>query len=529
MNLRHHGISNLNVYRNLAPSVLYEHAVRFDQAEIVDSGALCNCSHEKTGRSPLDKRIVTNPESQDDIWWGPVNIPLSEKSYQANRLRAVEFLEECDHLYVMDGFAGWDPQHQIKVRIICARPYHALFMHNMLIRPTAEQLEQFGKPDYTILNAGECPADPELEGNSSTTSVALNLESKELTILGTQYAGEMKKGIFTVMHYLMPQQSILSMHCSANAGDDGSVALFFGLSGTGKTTLSADASRSLIGDDEHCWTDKGVFNIEGGCYAKVIDLTAASEPEIYNAIRFGTVLENTYVDPTTRAVDFTDTQLTQNTRAAYPIDFIDNAAIPCVGAHPSNIILLTCDAFGILPPVSKLTPAQASYFFLNGYTAKVAGTEMGVTKPEATFSACFGAAFLVHHPNRYSQLLAEKMHEHGTHAWLVNTGWSGGGAGEGERIQLKTTRAIINAIHDGQLAETPTQTEAVFGLAIPHKVSDCPTEILTPRVTWKDPLAYDKSAEQLAQLFRDNFTKYIDQVDEEVLAAGPGYPLRKTG
>ena len=529
MNLRQHGISNLNVHQNLATAALYEHAVQFDGAEIASSGALCNRSFEKTGRSPLDKRIVDNPESRDNLWWGPVNMPLSEKSYQTNRLRAVEFLDGCDHLYVVDGFAGWDPRHRLKIRVICARPYHALFMHNMLIRPSADELADFGRPDYTILNAGECPADISVEGNSSTTSVALNLEAKELTILGTQYAGEMKKGVFTIMHYLMPNSGILSMHCSANQGNGGDVALFFGLSGTGKTTLSADASRSLIGDDEHCWTDNGVFNIEGGCYAKVINLTSESEPEIFNAIRFGTVLENTYVDPQNRDVDYTDTDLTQNTRAAYPIHFIENAADPCVGGHPRNIILLTCDAFGILPPVSRLTPEQASYYFLNGYTAKVAGTEMGVHEPEATFSTCFGAAFLVHHPSTYSRMLADKMKQFETHAWLVNTGWTGGGLGEGRRISLANTRAVINAIHSGVLAETATHTEPVFGLAIPESVPDCSDNILIPRAAWNDPQKYDAAAVTLAERFHANFAQYMDEVDPGVVAAGPSVPLRKTG
>ncbi len=529
MNLRQHGISNLNVYRNLAPAALYEHAVRFDQAEITASGALSNRSYEKTGRSPLDKRIVENPESRDQVWWGSVNIPLPEKSYQTNRLQAVEFLDACNNLYVVDGFAGWDPQYRLKVRVICARPYHALFMHNMLIRPTAEELENFGRPDYTILNAGQCPADPRVKGNSSTTSVALNLESKELTILGTQYAGEMKKGIFTIMHYLMPNSGILSMHCSANQGSAGDVALFFGLSGTGKTTLSADASRSLIGDDEHCWTDNGVFNIEGGCYAKVINLTAASEPEIYRAIRFGTVLENTFVEPSSRHVDYTATDLTQNTRAAYPIHFIENAANPCVGGHPKNIILLTCDAFGVLPPVARLTPEQASYHFLNGYTAKVAGTEMGISRPEATFSTCFGAAFLVHHPLRYSRLLAEKMTQHKTNAWLVNTGWSGGIYGEGQRISLNHTRKIISAIHDGTLADPPTRREPVFGLEIPVDVPGCPQDILIPSNTWRDPLQYKQTASQLADCFHENFAQYLQEADNAILDGGPTFKLRKTG
>ena len=373
------------------------------------SGALASVSFEKTGRAPKDKRIVRNPESENEIWWGPVNIPLEADSFAINRKMSVEFLSECPQLYIVDGYAGWDPEHQLKIRIICARPYHALFMHNMLIRPTAEQLADFGEPDYVILNSGQCKADTAVEGVESDASITLNLEARELVILGSQYAGEMKKGVFTIMHYLMPRQNIFSMHCSANEGKDGTVALFFGLSGTGKTTLSADANRPLIGDDEHCWTDSGVFNIEGGCYAKAIDLSAESEPEIYHAIRFGTVLENVVYDQDTRVVDFTDVSITQNTRVSYPIEYIDNAKIPCVGAHPKNIILLTCDAFGVLPPVSKLSPAQASYHFINGYTAKVAGTEVGVTEPEATFSACFGAAFLMLHPSAYGKLLAEKM------------------------------------------------------------------------------------------------------------------------
>ena len=391
----------------------------------------------------------------------------------------------------------------------------------MLIRPTAEQLADFGEPDYVILNSGQCKADTAVEGVESDASITLNLEAKELVILGSQYAGEMKKGVFTIMHYLMPRQNIFSMHCSANEGEDGTVALFFGLSGTGKTTLSADANRPLIGDDEHCWTDNGVFNIEGGCYAKTIDLSAESEPEIYHAIRFGTVLENVVYDQDTRAVDYTDVSITQNTRASYPIEYIDNAKIPCVGSHPKNIILLTCDAFGVLPPVSKLTPAQASYHFINGYTAKVAGTEVGVTEPEATFSACFGAAFLMLHPSAYGKLLAEKMQQHNTNAWLVNTGWTGGAYGTGERMSLKYTRAIIDAIHAGQLDDVATVAEPVFGLAIPESVPGCPSEILVPSSTWSDSAAYEQTAAKLAQLFTDNFAQYLDQAEADVVAAGP--------
>ena len=521
IDLSQYGIENTNVHRNLSPATLYEHALEHDGGEITSSGALASISFEKTGRSPKDKRIVRNPESENEIWWGPVNMPLEADSFAQNRALSVEFLSQSERLYIVDGFAGWDPDHQLRIRIICARPYHALFMHNMLIRPTAEQLAEFGEPDYVILNSGQCKADPDVAGVESDTCVTLNLEAKELVILGTQYAGEMKKGVFTIMHYLMPRQDIFSMHCSANEGTDGTVALFFGLSGTGKTTLSADANRPLIGDDEHCWTDNGIFNIEGGCYAKTIDLSVESEPEIYQAIRFGTVLENVVYPPDTREVDYSDVSITQNTRASYPIEYIPNAKVPCVGSHPKNIILLTCDAFGVLPPVSRLTAAQASYHFINGYTAKVAGTEVGVTEPEATFSACFGAAFLMLHPSAYGKLLADKMEKHQTNAWLVNTGWSGGAYGTGSRMSLKYTRAIIDAIHAGQLDEVPTVTEPVFGLAIPESVPGCPPELLTPSTTWDDPDAYQQTADKLAQLFRDNFAQYKDQADADVIAAGP--------
>ena len=379
--LLEHGVFATGVVRNPAPAVLYEDAVKFDAGAIASSGAIIAKSGAKTGRCPKDKRLVATPAVEGDVWWGPVNIRLSPQSFRMCKKRAVDYLAREPRLYIIDGFAGWDPQHRIKVRIICSRPYHALFMGNMLIRPTTRELNDFGTPDYTIYNAGSFPADPEVEGISSETSVALNFESREMVILGTQYAGEMKKGVFTIMHYLMPKQGVLSMHCSANEGTAGDTSLFFGLSGTGKTTLSADPRRKLIGDDEHCWTDRGVFNIEGGCYAKCIGLSAEREPEIFRAIRFGTVLENVGYDERTRQVDYNDARLTENTRASYPIEFIPNAKTPCLGGHPQNIILLTCDAFGVLPPVAKLTPAQAMYHFISGYTAKVAGTEVGVQRP----------------------------------------------------------------------------------------------------------------------------------------------------
>ncbi len=510
------------VLRNAAPARLYQDAILFDAAQITSSGGLATKSGVKTGRSPKDKRVVDQKSVHDDVWWGEINIPVSEDSYQKLRKTAVDFLDQADHLYVVDAFAGWDPATQIKVRIICSRAYHALFMHNMLIRPTAKQLEEFGEPDYVIFNAGQQQADDSIDGVTSDTCVSVNFDRGEMVILGTEYAGEMKKGVFTIMNYLMPKQNILSMHCSANESQvKKDVSLFFGLSGTGKTTLSADQNRNLIGDDEHCWTKTGVFNIEGGCYAKCINLSADKEPEIYNAIRYGSILENTVQEPATHDVDYYDVSITQNTRCSYPIDYIDNAKIPCVGGHPSNIILLTCDAFGVLPPVSKLTPEQAMYHFISGYTAKVAGTEMGVTDPETTFSACFGAAFLVWHPTKYAELLAEKMREHGSSAWLVNTGWSGGAYGVGSRIKLQYTRSIIDAIHDGSLHGPQFKTDPVFGLSYPLACPGLPSEILNPRNTWSDKDAFDSTAAQLAAKFNENFKEYEDQASDAIKSAGP--------
>jgi phosphoenolpyruvate carboxykinase (ATP) len=517
-----HHIHISQILRNIAPAKLYEEALQYESGSAIsDTGALVVSSGAKTGRSPGDKRIVEHPDSSSDIWWGDVNIKLQEHTFMINRERAIDYLNTRSRLYVIDGFAGWDPAYRIKVRIICSRAYHALFMHNMLIRPTADELRNFGEPDFVIYNGGRFPANRYTSEMTSTTSVDLSFEHRELVILGTEYAGEMKKGIFTVMNYLMPKRGVLSMHCSANAGEDGQTALFFGLSGTGKTTLSADPRRRLIGDDEHCWTGDGIFNIEGGCYAKCIDLAADKEPEIFNAIRFGTVLENVAYDESTRAVDYSDGDITENTRAAYPIDFIPNAALPCVGTHPQSVVFLTCDAFGVLPPVSRLTPAQAMYQFISGYTAKVAGTEMGVTEPQATFSACFGAPFMVWHPSKYAELLADKIRQHDATVWLVNTGWSGGGFGVGKRFSLAHTRAIINAIHDGSLAQAPTQTDPVFGFEVPTSCAGVPTEILQPRGTWADPAAYDAKAAELARLFKDNFTQFATGSSPEIIAAGP--------
>jgi len=385
--LKDHGITVADVRRNLTRAQLYEEAIRREpDVKIARTGALVAYSGTKTGRSPQDKRVVKQAPSEHDIWWGSVNIPLDLHSFQINRERAKDYLNTRDQLYVVDAFAGWDPAHRLKVRVICSRPYHAMFMQIMLIRPTPEELADFGQPDYVIYNAGAFPANRLTSGMTSKTSIDLNFEDREMVILGTEYAGEMKKGVFTVMNYLMPKQGVLSMHCSATADrQSGRSSILFGLSGTGKTTLSADPKRLLIGDDEHCWTEQGIFNIEGGCYAKTIDLSSESEPDIYRALHFGAVLENVVLDQL-REVDYHDASITQNTRGAYPVEHIDNAKVPCVAGHPVDVIFLTCDAFGVLPPVSKLTPAQAMYHFISGYTAKVAGTEMGVSEPQATFS-----------------------------------------------------------------------------------------------------------------------------------------------
>ena len=521
MDLSPYGLNVKHILRNPSPARLYEDGISREKAAITSTGALMNTSGAKTGRSPKDKRVVDNPESTKDIWWGTVNMPIKDEVFVGNRQRAIDYLNTRDLLYVIDGFAGWEPKYRIKVRIICERAYHALFMLNMLVKPTAEELADFGQPDFVVYNAGCFPSDVNAEGVASKTCVALSFERKEFVILGTQYAGEMKKGVFTIMNYLMPKQGLISMHCSANEGKGGDVSLFFGLSGTGKTTLSAEANRRLIGDDEHYWTENGIVNIEGGCYAKCINLREESEPEIYHAIRFGTVLENTIFDATTREVDFDDSTLTENTRASYPIEFIPNIKIPCMGSHPKNIILLTCDAFGVLPPVSRLSPEQAMYHFMSGYTAKVAGTEVDVTDPEATFSACFGAAFLVWHPAKYAELLAANMAKYDSKAWLVNTGWSGGSYGVGKRLSIKHTRAIIDAIHSGELSSSPMVHDEIFNLVVPTTCANVPNEVLIPKNLWKDKAAFDATAKKLAGLFRKNFAKYEDVASDVIKNAGP--------
>tara|TARA_R110002124_G_scaffold55533_1_gene156950 strand:+ start:8582 stop:10174 length:1593 start_codon:yes stop_codon:yes gene_type:complete len=521
--LTKHGINVKRVLRNPSPSEFYEEAIKHDVGSaFADNGALIVRSGKRTGRSPADKRVVKTSDVSEEVWWGNINIALDEHTFNINHQRAADYLNTREKLYVVDGFAGWDKNYRLKVRIITERPYHGLFMHNMLIRPTAEELKNFGEPDFVVYNAGKFPANRFTEGMTSDASVDVNFKTREMIILGTEYAGEMKKGVFTVMHYLMPKKDVLSMHCSANEGeDDKDVALFFGLSGTGKTTLSADSNRKLIGDDEHCWSDNGVFNIEGGCYAKTIDLSKEKEPEIFDAIKFGTVLENVGYDSQTREVDYKDVSITQNTRASYPIEYISNAKIPCVTGHPKNIIFLTYDAFGVLPPVSKLTPEQAMYHFISGYTAKVAGTEMGITEPQATFSACFGAAFLVWPPSKYAEMLAEKMRTHGSKAWLINTGLIGGAYGTGSRIDLKSTRAIIDAIHEGKLDDVETLKDDVFGFEIPKECPNVSSDILIPRTAWASESAYDAQAKKLGGLFEKNFEKYKSLSSEDIINAGP--------
>lgn len=523
IDLSPHDLHVADIRRNLAPAELYAEAIREDpKTAIADRGALIAYSGEKTGRSPGDKRVVKHPASEKDVWWGHVNIPIDNETFQINVERAKDYLNTRKKLYVVDAFAGWDPEYQMKIRVICSRPYHALFMHTMLIRPTREQLADFGTPDAVIYNAGAFPANRRTQGMTSKTSVDLCLETRQLVILGTEYAGEMKKGVFTMMNYFGPKRGVLTMHCSATADrQSGRSSLLFGLSGTGKTTLSADPNRLLIGDDEHGWSDRGIFNIEGGCYAKAIDLTPEAEPEIFQALRFGAVLENVVYDRESHHVDFHDTSITQNTRGAYPIEFIRNAKIPCVAGHPTDVIFLTCDAFGVLPPVSRLSPAQAMFHFMSGYTAKVAGTEMGVLEPQATFSPCFGGPFLVWHPAKYAELLARNIQKHQSRVWLVNTGWSGGSYGTGQRMKLAITRAIVDAIHSGELARAPTRADPWFGFGVPTQCPNVPEHLLTPRNTWTDPAAYDATAARLAGLFRQNFEQYASLTTEDVRAAAP--------
>ena len=507
-------------YRNLPPAALYEAALENNEGQVADGGAFCALTTPHTGRSPKDKFVVQEPSSSDDVWWGNVNQPLSEEHWNTLRADVVAYLAKRA-LYVQDLFAGADPALRIPVRFVTPNAWHALFVQNMFIRPQPDQIADF-TPRFTVLHAPEMQADPSRHGTKTGTFIVVNFAERTVLIGGTRYAGEMKKSIFTILSYLYPKQGVLSMHCSANVGDDGDVAIFFGLSGTGKTTLSADPTRGLIGDDEHGWSDSGVFNFEGGCYAKVIRLSREGEPEIYATTeRFGTILENVVVDPDTRKIDLDDDSITENTRASYPIHFIPNHVLSGRAGHPGNVVFLTADAFGVLPPISKLSPDQAMYHFLSGYTAKVAGTERGVTEPQATFSACFGAPFLPLPPGQYAEMLGQRLAQHQAQCWLINTGWTGGAYGEGERMSLAHTRSIVRAALDGSLAGVSTRTDPVFGVEVPTEVPNVPSDVLTPRNTWADPAAYDSQANKLATMFRENFAKFAEQVSAGVREAEP--------
>jgi len=515
------GLRNLHyVYWNLHTPQLYEITVQRGEGMVAHLGPLVTRTGTHTGRSPRDRFVVKESSTEDEIWWGETNRPYSEEKFDQLHAKVTAYLQNSD-VFVQDCWCGADEDYRLAVRVITEDAWHNLFARNMFRGATPEELENF-EPDYTVLNVPSFRADPETDETNSNTFVLVNMAKRLVLVGGTSYAGEIKKSIFSIMNYLLPKKDVLSMHCSANMSKDKSdTAIFFGLSGTGKTTLSSDPDRLLIGDDEHGWSDDGIFNFEGGCYAKVIKLSPEGEPEIYGTTRmFGTILENVVIDSRTRELDLDDESYTQNTRASYPITHIPNIVADGKGGHPNNVIFLTADAFGVLPPVSKLTPEQAMFHFLNGYTAKVAGTERGVTEPQATFSACFGEPFMPLHPARYAELLGEKIREHGSDVWLVNTGWTGGDYGSGSRIKLGYTRAIISAILDGTLANVETEQEPYFGLHVPVECPGVPAEVLTPRETWSDPDAYDTKANELAASFKENFQKYADEVSEEVKALG---------
>ncbi len=519
--LENHGLDPRKaVHWNLSPARLYEMAFACGDGELAHMGALSATTAPHTGRSPNDKFVVRDETTESSVDWGKVNVGMSPEHYAALRADVVTYLNDQD-LFVRDARAGADEAYGINVRVVSPSPWHTLFAYNMFLRPSAEELAEM-VPDFTVLHAPHLKADPEKHGTRSSTFVVLNFTDKELLIGGTRYAGEIKKSIFSVLNYILTDHGVLPMHCSANIGPDGDVALFFGLSGTGKTTLSADPNRGLIGDDEHGWSDRGVFNFEGGCYAKTIHLSREGEPEIYQATQmFGTILENCVLDEETREIDFEDGSITENTRASYPIHYIPNAVIPGLGGHPRNVVFLTADAYGVLPPISKLTPEQAMYHFLSGYTAKLAGTERGVTEPKATFSACFGAPFLARHPGVYAEMLGESLRREGARVWLVNTGWTGGPYGTGKRMSLKHTRTMVSAALAGELDDVETKMDPVFGLHVPTAVPGVPAEVLHPRATWKDADAYDAQAAKLADMFRSNFVQFADRVPDEVKNAGP--------
>ena len=513
-----HGISaSGRVYWNPTTSQLYGHALARGEARLAEGGPLVVDTGEHTGRSPKDKYLVREPSTEDRVWWSEVNKSIDEDAWEGLREKIAAYLGEQD-LYVVDAFAGADPKHRLALRVVTDSPWHALFAKTLFIEPTEEELADH-EPQAVVLHAPAVEADPADDETRSTTFVALHPAQSEVLIGGTYYAGEIKKSIFTLMNGRLPTDGVFPMHCSANVDDDGRVAIFFGLSGTGKTTLSADPERHLIGDDEHGWSDEGVFNIEGGCYAKVIRLSQAAEPEIYRTTRsWGTVLENVVMDER-GVLDLDDDSKTENTRAAYKLEQIANALPTKRAGHPSSVVFLTADAFGILPPIARLSREQAMFYFLSGFTAKLAGTEIGVTEPQPTFSACFGAPFLPKPPSVYAEMLGEKLDEHGSAVWLVNTGWTGGPFGEGQRMPIAATRAMLSAALDGRLDEAEYRVDPIFGVEVPVEVPGVDAKLLDPRSTWSDPEAYDRKARELARMFRDNFAKF--DADDAIASAGP--------
>ncbi len=520
--LEKHGIHNVDaVYWNLSTGALYEMAVRRREGLVAHLGPLVVRTGSHTGRSPKDKFIVKEPSSAKNIWWGKENIPFDKKQFDSLYLRLLAYLQGRE-LFVQDCFAGADSPYQIPIRVITETAWHSLFARNMFIRPDWEKVDKH-VPEFAILNVPYFHAVPELDGTHSEAFIIVHFGKKLIIIGGTSYAGEIKKSVFTIMNYILPLEKVLSMHCASNIGEKDDVAIFFGLSGTGKTTLSSDPQRRLIGDDEHGWSDDGIFNFEGGCYAKVIRLSPEDEPQIYETTRrFGTILENVAIDMTTRRLDLNDDSLTENTRAAYPITHIENAVYPSMSGHPNNIIMLTLDAFGVLPPISILTPEQAMYHFLSGYTSKVGGTEKGLGKePQATFSTCFGAPFMALHPTVYAKLLREKIIKHQVQCWLVNTGWSGGPYGVGKRIKINHTRAMVRAALSGELTKLESEPESFFGLRIPKSCPGVPSNILQPKSIWADKTAYDAKAKEVAANFRENFKEFDAEVDKKIIMAGP--------
>ncbi|HYN82479.1 MAG TPA: phosphoenolpyruvate carboxykinase (ATP) [Gemmatimonadaceae bacterium] len=509
-----------DVHWNLIAPELMHAAARRNEGEFAEMGPFVARTAPHTGRSPNDKFVVKEESSEKDVDWGKVNQPYSSDKYEVLLADVRAHLDGANEIFVEDLYCGADPNYRLSVRYVSPNAWHMAFVRNMFIRPEVSDLPTFD-PNFTVLHAPEFQADPKKHGTRTGTFIVLNIAERTILIGGTRYAGELKKSMFAVMNYLLPKQGVLSMHCSANLGHNGDTALFFGLSGTGKTTLSADPDRSLIGDDEHGWSHDGVFNFEGGCYAKVINLSPDGEPDIYRTTQmFGTILENVVLDPTTKRVRFEDQSITENTRASYPLGYIPNNVPSGRAGHPKNVVFLTADAFGVLPPIARLTPDQAMYYFLSGYTAKVAGTERGVTEPQATFSACFGAVFLVWHPTKYAHMLGELLEQHESNVWLVNTGWSGGAYGVGKRMKLAHTRAMIHAALSGKLDQANYRTDAVFGLSVPTAIPDVPTDVLEPRGTWSDGAAYDAQAAKLAGMFRENFKKF-ESASEAVRNAGP--------